>query len=463
MKRLLSLIALVVTICGTMTAQNASGDSQAPTDRIWYTSADGAIIELYIDLYDFGVSTFGARIMSFSEYDEERGMYYFQFNGPVTKIGAGAFRGITELTSIIIPDGVTIIENEAFKECTALTSAIIGNGVRSIGTEAFESCTSLTSAIIGNGVRSIGTEAFESCTSLTSITIPDNVESIGTAAFRGDTDLTSIIIPDGVTGIADETFKGCTALKSAIIGNGVRSIGTEAFESCTSLTSITIPDNVESIGTAAFGGCHSLALVTIGKGIKEINASAFMECNDLGIHVIFTSPEPPVLEIGAFFFIGWSEFDTDFEYDVLEGFKRVIVPNEDYLQEESEDDWNNSWPAYSYTILVDPLTEGLDDIKDIAIQEIGSIDVTALGEASLKCLADYKTKIEQAETALEVFSLESEYLKTIARTLKDYGYSNVPAVKDKHDATVTYNLHGQRVSDDYNGLIIRDGKKYLNR
>ena len=106
MKRLLSLIALVVTICGTMTAQNAS------TDRIWYTSADGAIIELYIDLYDFGVSTFGARIMSFSEYDEERGMYYFQFNGPVTKIGAGAFRGITELTSIIIPDGVTIIENE---------------------------------------------------------------------------------------------------------------------------------------------------------------------------------------------------------------------------------------------------------------------------------------------------------------------------------------------------------------
>lgn len=371
MKRLLSLIALVVTICGTMTAQNASGDSQAPTDRIWYTSADGAIVEPYIDIYDFGVSTFGARIMSFSEYDEERGMYYFQFNGPVTKIGAGAFRGITELTSIIIPDGVTIIEDEAFKECTALTSAIIGNGVTSIGKKAFESCTSLTS--------------------------------------------------------------------------------------------ITIPDNVGHIGDAAFGRCHSLALATIGKGIKDIGPSAFMECNDLGIHVIFTSSEPPVLGPSSFFFIGWSEFDTDFEYDVLEGFKRVIVPNEDYLQEESEDDWNNSWPAYSYTILVDPLTEGLDDIKDIAIQEIGSIDVTALGEASLKCLADYKTKIEQAETALEVFSLESEYLKTIARTLKEYGYSNVPAVKDKHDATVTYNLHGQRVSDDYNGLIIRDGKKYLNR
>lgn len=369
MKRLLSLIALVVTICSTMAAQNASGDSQAPTDRIWYTSADGKSITFPLD--NSSISIFGAKLTSYSEYDEEKGMYYLQFNGPVTKIGADA--------------------------------------------------------------------------------------------FRGDTDLTSIIIPDGVTGIADETFKGCTALKSAIIGNGVRSIGTEAFESCTSLTSITIPDNVESIGTAAFGCCHSLSLVTIGKGIKEINASAFMECNDLGIHVIFTSSEPPVLGPSSFFFIGWSEFDTDFEYDVLESFKRVIVPNEDYLQEESEDDWNNSWPAYSYTILVDPLSDGLDDIKDIAIQEIGSIDVTALGEASLKCLADYKTKIEQAGTALEVFSLESEYLKTIARTLKEYGYSNVPAVKNKNDATVTYNLHGQRVSDDYNGLIIRDGKKYLNR
>lgn len=52
---------------------------------------------------------------------------------PMTKIGASAFWGCKNLTSITIPDSVTSIEDKAFYWCSNLTSVTIGNGVTSIG------------------------------------------------------------------------------------------------------------------------------------------------------------------------------------------------------------------------------------------------------------------------------------------------------------------------------------------
>ena len=84
-------------------------------------------------------------------------------------IGGSAFYGCTGLTSITIPDSVTIIKYEAFKGCSGLTSVTIGNGVTSIGKWAFENCRGLTSVTIGNKVTDIGEDAFSFCTELTNI------------------------------------------------------------------------------------------------------------------------------------------------------------------------------------------------------------------------------------------------------------------------------------------------------
>ena len=98
--------------------------------------------------------------------------------------------------------------------------------------------TEVTSVNIPNGVTLIEPSAFDGCTNLSSITIPNSVTSIGSDAFMACKSLTSITIPDSVTSISDGAFYDCSSLSSVTIGNGVMSIGDLAFAFCTSLAHI---------------------------------------------------------------------------------------------------------------------------------------------------------------------------------------------------------------------------------
>ena len=51
----------------------------------------------------------------------------------------------SSLTSITIPDSVTIIDGYAFADCYNLTSITIPDSVTTIGDSAFTNCSSLTS------------------------------------------------------------------------------------------------------------------------------------------------------------------------------------------------------------------------------------------------------------------------------------------------------------------------------
>ena len=80
-----------------------------------------------------------------------------------------------------------------------LPSVIDGKSVTSIGNSAFNAynvnaCKNLTSIIIPDGVTSIGYDAFGWCTNLTTITIPDSVTSIEKCAFESCTSLTEIVV-----------------------------------------------------------------------------------------------------------------------------------------------------------------------------------------------------------------------------------------------------------------------------
>ena len=176
---------------------------------------------------------------------------------------------------------ISSIAPYTFDGCNNITSIIIPKGVTNIGNNAFSNCSSLTSIAIPNGVTSIGNYAFYGCSSLTSITIPDNVTSIEAGTFYGCSSLTNIIIPDSVTSIGESAFRGCTSLESITVPNGVTSISNNAFYGCSNLTSITIPDNVTGINNHTFYDCSNLTSITIPKSVTSIDNYALYNCSKL--------------------------------------------------------------------------------------------------------------------------------------------------------------------------------------
>ncbi len=69
----------------------------------------------------------------------------------------------TEVTELVIPDGVIKINSDVFYGCSNLTSVVIPNSVTTIGSEAFSGCSRLPSVEIPNSVTNIGSSAFLFC------------------------------------------------------------------------------------------------------------------------------------------------------------------------------------------------------------------------------------------------------------------------------------------------------------
>ena len=121
-----------------------------------------------------------------------------------------AIRGIGSVTDsdLVIPSKidqytVTRIADNAFKDCTNLTSVVIPDGVTDIGERAFSGCTSITrinsevdgELILPLGVTTIDSYAFQGLEHITKIVVPDTVTRIYEGAFYECNTLTDITLP----------------------------------------------------------------------------------------------------------------------------------------------------------------------------------------------------------------------------------------------------------------------------
>jgi hypothetical protein len=202
---------------------------------------------------------------------------------PVTTIGARAFKGVTSLTSVTIPDSVTSIEQNAFYNCSSLTSVTLPSNITSISTSTFYGCTALTNIKIPSNVTKIGNAAFSYCQNLTSIIIPENVTTIGESAFEFCIALKNISLPTTVTSIGAFAFYHCTNLQSVTIGSEVTTIGASAFNYCTSLESVTIPASVTTLNAYVFSNCTSLTTVTFENTTGWTAGDTALSSSDLSV------------------------------------------------------------------------------------------------------------------------------------------------------------------------------------
>ena len=256
----------------------------------------------------------------------------------VTSIGYSAFSGCRGLTSITIPDSVTSIGNNAFGNCSSIKKVYItditswlqidfkfDNNPLYHGAELFIDNKPITKLIIPDGITSIDDWALAGCSKLTSIIIPDSVTSIGHSAFSWCSSLTSIDIPDSVTSIGDGAFSDCSSLTSIEIPDGVTSIGSSAFNKCSNLTSIEIPDSVTNIGDYAFFNCYNLMDITIPDGVISIDYCAFYGCSSL--RLVENHSNLPLL-IGSTDY-GWLAY---YAKCVIDKNGNRTYPNENYIE-----------------------------------------------------------------------------------------------------------------------------------
>lgn len=154
----------------------------------------------------------------------------------------GFFEGNTALGSIILPSGMTKINNLGFTGCTKLTSVTLPETLETIGGDAFLGCSSLKSIIIPNSVTSISGSAFESCMALTYVKLPDGITELSESTFRYCSTLPSITIPASVAAIGKHCFLDCRALAEITLLNP------------DTVVEISGDDTLENVGTSVAEG-----------------------------------------------------------------------------------------------------------------------------------------------------------------------------------------------------------------
>lgn len=165
-------------------------------------------------------------------------------NIPIKKIAEMGFRN-GGMTSVFIPNSITILGQNSFEGCVNLHTVNFqqGNTMTTLGWYSFKGCVLLNSINnLPQSITDLGSETFQDCTSLESFTIPSGVTLLKTKLFMGCSSLVSINIPDSVTEILSNAFKDCTALTSLNFTNKSKLIYiiASAVEN-TAITSIVLP------------------------------------------------------------------------------------------------------------------------------------------------------------------------------------------------------------------------------
>ena len=226
----------------------------------------------------------------------------------IVEIGAHAFSGCNDLTSVELPSTVRIIGLEAFSSCYGLQEIKLNEGLAEIGIRAFSGCSGITSINIPKSVHYIGGQAFQGCQKLNTFEWPASLSNISDSVFQNCTALTTFTVPETVKRIGKASFMGCTGLVSIQIPSTVTSIDDEAFYDCDNLTSFELPANVTKLGKKVFAYCDNLATLTVAEGNpvydsrEGCNAIIETESNTLIMATHNTTVPSTVTAIGDYAF-----------------------------------------------------------------------------------------------------------------------------------------------------------------
>ena len=102
--------------------------------------------------------------------------------------------------------------------------------VFNVGANAFAGCEELTSVQLPSTVRGISACAFLGCTNLRQVSLPGDVLGYGSCAFTGCTSLQAIALPRHTERVDTLTLYCCASLSSVVLPHGIRTVCQGALE-----------------------------------------------------------------------------------------------------------------------------------------------------------------------------------------------------------------------------------------
>lgn len=248
------------------------------------------------------------------------------FLGPVTSIGETAFYDTRSLKHIDLPDSLTSLGSGAFGQSHrdgetdrsgGLEEIVLPAGLTKIEEDTFNGCYDMRSVHFLGKVTSIGDGAFCYTSSLLEIDLPESVCSIGKKAFSGS-GLQKILLPKDCVDVEPDAFassaleafevdSGNTAFQAGEDGvlysrdgkqlvlypssrqeaaytvrPGTVEIGAYAFYGVRNLEHIILPDSLREIGDYAFAEQPKLKEVVLPEGLEDISSNnTFYHCYSL--------------------------------------------------------------------------------------------------------------------------------------------------------------------------------------
>lgn len=200
----------------------------------------------------------------------------------VNKLYPTVFNDCTELSEVSIPSTLTQIYSSAFSG-TKWQNDILKNNHYVIANGLLVTSDIGGDIVIPEGVTVINDNAFLFNKELTSVIIPEGVTKLGHSAFSQCPNLKSIKCPESLVTIDPSVFADDYLLESLEIPRA-KSIGGSAFSKCKSLKEIKFPDNLNKIDKYTLYSCESLKKVIIPASVKEVAETFILDCKDVDVY-----------------------------------------------------------------------------------------------------------------------------------------------------------------------------------
>ena len=345
------------------------------------------------------------------------GLSSYEVPAGVVRIAGGAFALTRELKSVVLPSGLTTVEQSGFTQ-SGLESVYIPASVVSLDAYAFLRCEHLKEllgdcAFISKDRKFIfDPDAMYGCM-LTffagkedaSYEIPEEIQAIENYAFYGCRNLRSLTFSKSLQFLAGEAFDGCDNLEALYgppatsdhmgladdsgrlqfvlpgisgdyrVPDEITSLGDRIFSNKPNLRSVTMGDQVTSMGMYAFSNSPELKSITLSANLVSMGYNPFLRSGKLE-SVYFRSILPPSVA---------SIEDTG---NPLVSF---YVPSQTYRMYTSDSTWKPYWEVmkpYDYTDLPTPdfyLSSDYSRDGDVAVYQRASqgngIDLVFMGDA----------------------------------------------------------------------------------